>query len=65
MASLKQIDLFENSDLLPPEVLDIYKEFPDELTYEECAIFLKRLESLGYTFEYYLDAVPFNLKKIN
>ena len=65
MTSLEQIDLFENSDLLPPEVLVICKEFPDVLTYEECAYFLKRMEALGYTFEYYLDALPFNLKKIN
>jgi len=65
MTSLEQIDLFESSDLLPPEVLNIYKEFPDELTYNQCAYFLKRMEALGYTFEYYLDAVPFNLKKIN
>lgn len=64
MTSL-EIDLFENSDLLPPEVLVIYKEFPDELTYEECACFLEQMEALGYTFEYYLDALPFNLKKIN
>jgi len=63
MEKLDQVDLFENHNLLPPEVLAIYDEFPDKLTYEECACFLQRMEAVGYSFEYYLDALPFNLKK--
>lgn len=65
MKKLEQIDLFENLNVLPPEVLAIYVEFSDELTYEKCACLLKRMKDVGYTFEYYLDAIPFNLKKYN
>ena len=33
--------------------------------YESCAKMLSELEALGYTFDYYLDAVPFNLRLKN
>lgn len=56
-------DLFETPDKIPKDVLDILATFQDN-TYEECEMILNKLERIGYTFEYYLDAEPFNLRKI-
>jgi hypothetical protein len=33
-------------------------------TYENCYNMVTELESVGYTCDYYLDAVPFDLRKI-
>ena len=60
------IDLFENSHLLPVEVksvIDRYGEL-DEPTYDNCEAMLKELEPLGYTFDYELDAIPYDLRPI-
>ena len=57
------MDLFEHYETLPQEVQDIIATFEDE-TYDECERLLKELEAHGYTFEYYLDASPYNLTKI-
>lgn len=56
-------DLFETPDLIPKEVLDILAQFEDN-TYEECERILNKLEQIGYTYEYGLDAEPFNLMKL-
>jgi hypothetical protein len=59
------IDLFENYELLPSNVLKVLTNFEDmEETYEDCEKFRNELEKIGYTFEYYLDAIPYDLKKI-
>ena len=34
------------------------------LNYKDCDNFLKEVETIGYTFEYGLNAEPFNLKKL-
>lgn len=60
------IDLFENPDDLPKEVQDILNEFAEmSNTYETCAFLVIELEKVGYTCNYGLDAVPYNLTKIN
>ncbi len=56
-------DLFETPDLIPKDVLDIIAQFEDN-TYEECERILNKLEQIGYTYEYGLDAEPFNLRKL-
>jgi hypothetical protein len=56
-------DLFETPDLIPKYVLDIIAQFEDN-TYEECERILNKLEQIGYTYEYGLDAEPFNLRKL-
>ncbi len=56
-------DLFEHPELLPKEVQTILNEFT-EPTYKECKQLLEKLKPLGYTFDYYLDAIPYNLQKI-
>lgn len=62
----KQIDLFEQPQLLPPEVVDVLNEFSlADNTYENCEKLVQALKPLGYTCDYELDAEPFNLRKIN
>ncbi len=57
------MDLFEKYETLPQKVQDVLLTFEDE-TYDECRRLLDELKPLGYTFEYYLDACPFNLQKL-
>ena len=60
-----KIDLFEFPQMLPEAVQDAINEAGEVDTYEECEALQIRLNALGYDFEYYLDAIPYNLHKIN
>ena len=60
-----ETDLFDNFEDLPKKVQDILDLSEDEQTYDNCELMLKKLKPLGYTFEYGLDAIPYNLKKIS
>ena len=61
-------DLFETPELLPTELQELFGQYEEQMcngfSYQEAAELLFRTENLGYTFEYGLDAEPFNLKKI-
>ena len=57
-------DLFQKWEELPEEVQDLINNFGECDTYKLCNKLLKKLEPLGYTFNYYLDANPYNLRKI-
>ena len=66
---MTEIDLFEDYESLPVELRDICERYSDieahdGFGYKECGELLADVEKLGYTFEYGLDAVPFNLQKI-
>jgi hypothetical protein len=56
-------DLFETPELIPNNVMNILETFEDN-TYDECDRIQNELEQIGYTFDYYLDAEPFNLRKL-
>ena len=56
-------DLFGEFSKLPGNVQKIFANNP-EPDYMECEAMLKEAEALGYTFEYGLDSIPFNLRKI-
>ncbi len=58
-------DLFETPDLLPIEVKAILDKYSamDE-TYENCEALVSELETVGYTCDYGLDGVPYQLEKI-
>lgn len=56
-------DLFETPELIPIKVRLILETIEED-SYEELERILKEIEPLGYTFEYYLDAVPYGLRKI-
>ena len=63
-------DLFKNYEEQPVELKAICdkwleNEQSDGLSYQDCKMFLKEVESIGFTFEYGLDAEPFNLKPID
>lgn len=57
-------DLFEVYDLLPRPVKEVLESIPEDPNYTDLEQALEQLKPLGYTFEYYLDAQPYNLKKI-
>ena len=56
-------DLFEVYDLLPGPVKEVLESIPEDPNYTDLEQALEELKPLGYTFEYYLDAQPYNLKK--
>lgn len=52
-------------DDLPIEVTDVFdNEDMNDLDYTMLARMVENLEKIGWTMEYYLDAEPFNLHKI-
>lgn len=55
-------DLFNTPELIPEDVRAVFEKY-EEPTYETLAAMLKEVEELGYTFDYYLDAVPYDLRK--
>src|SRR5690606_24147883 len=57
-------DLFDHPEKLPVEVMAVLERHIHVDNYPECEIMLKKLNHLGYTFDYYLDALPHNLRKI-
>lgn len=58
-------DLFETPELIPDEVQAIFDTLNEDLDeYAELERIKEEIEPLGYTFDYYLDAVPYDLRKI-
>lgn len=58
-------DFFEFYEELPPKPRAVLEKYSlEDMTYESCASMLEEMEALGYTFEYYLDAVPYDLRKM-
>jgi hypothetical protein len=58
-------DLFETPEKIPQEVnkiLDKYRE--GEYTYTELQKLQAELQKVGFTFDYYLDAIPYNLREL-
>jgi hypothetical protein len=64
------MDLFEDYELLPEELKVVCDKWQEKaaywgLDYNDCEIFQKECEAIGYTFDYGLDAEPFDLRPIN
>lgn len=57
-------DLFETPEKLPIEVQNVLNKYGEIETYDQCKAMLKELKPLGYTFDYGLDAQPFDLQKL-
>lgn len=57
-------DLFEHPEKLPQAVHQILNEFGYTEDYEACDLLIQKLNEVGYTCEYGLDASPYNLTKI-
>lgn len=63
----KGIDLFEDYKNIPPELQKVLDKNDNNLTggdYRELEKALKEVEKIGYTFDYYLDGVPYDLRPI-
>ncbi len=61
----KEIDLFEQYALLPDRVQKlITTHFDGNQDYTTCKVVLREMKKLGYTFDFGLDAEPYNLRKI-
>lgn len=58
----QQIDLFENYKLMPFDIRQVYIKWEEKidngLDYSDCEKFLAECESVGFTFQYELDANP-------
>ena len=62
-------DLFECPDKLPLKIQAILKRFNDleiemGIQYADLIQMGKEMANYGYSFDFYLDCVPYNLKKI-
>jgi hypothetical protein len=58
-------DLFNTPELLPQEVKDILAKYEEMGTsYDTCNNLVKELEQVGYTCDYGLDGIPYELTKI-
>jgi hypothetical protein len=58
-------DLFNYPDKIPKKVRKVLETFDENGDdYQELARIVNRIEKLGYTFDYYLSAEPYNLRKI-
>jgi hypothetical protein len=62
-------DLFEKPNLLPTKVQAILNQFNDleiekGIQYADLINLGQELAIYGYEFDFYLDCVPYNLKKV-
>lgn len=58
-------DLFETPEKIPSEVATILdKHREGEFTYSNLPELKAELEKVGYTIDYCLDAIPFDLRKV-
>jgi hypothetical protein len=51
-------------DILPQNVKDILDKYEECESYEECSKLVKELETIGWTCDYYLDANPFDFRRV-
>lgn len=63
-------DLFENPETLPPKIQAILSrynalEIEKGIEYSDLINMGKEMANYGYEFEFYLDCIPYNLKKLN
>lgn len=55
----------ESIETLPQYVIDILeKHYMDDETYYNCELLTKELNSVGYTCDYGLDGIAYDLKPI-
>ena len=60
----QSVDYFENYDLLPKKVYNIITQAGELEDYEDTLKLQEKLESIGWTFDFYLDNTPYNLRPI-
>lgn len=58
-------DLFETPELMPDNLQAIVDKYAHaDNSYEMCRAMLIECMAIGYTFDFYLDAMPYNLRPI-
>jgi hypothetical protein len=62
MGDIMTRDLFNHIDQLPTKVQELLSRECD--SYEDCNTLIAELNELGYTMDYDLDAVGYNLRKM-
>lgn len=64
---MEEDDLFSQPELIPENVQEIfdryYEEHGEEMEYSDTERMQKEVEAEGYTFDFDLDNVPYNLRK--
>lgn len=61
----EQKDLFEYYEDQPEELQRVLKPYEEhDPTYESLKKILEEVQSIGFTFDYGLDAMPYNLRKM-
>jgi hypothetical protein len=63
------LDLFENYEMMPKNLKKIVDEYSRKyesgnMDYRDTEKFLKEVEAIGYTFDYYLDNEPYGLRPV-
>jgi len=62
------VDLFEVQETLPinlQAILDYYSsEYGEDINYEQLTQMQAECKAIGFSFEWGLDAIPYNLRKI-
>lgn len=59
------MDLFDDYENLPSEVLTILEKFSSKINnYKNCENLITELEKIGYSCEYDFSVEPFNLIKL-
>jgi len=56
--------LFEDYQAMPKQLSEIVDRHEQAETYKELEAMKKEVESIGFTFDYYLDATPYGLRPI-
>jgi hypothetical protein len=63
------LDLFENYEMMPKNLKKIVDKYSRKyesgnMDYRDTEKFLKEVEAIGYTFDYYLDNEPYGLRPV-
>lgn len=65
---MEAINLFADYDLLPEEPKNLLEQFEEatqgDPDYDDLSDWLEKFNAIGYTFDWYLDAVPYALTTI-
>jgi hypothetical protein len=59
-----KLDLFEYPHLIPENIQKILNGYDDCSDYRTLSKMVERLNEIGFTFDYYLDAQPYDLVRI-
>ena len=59
------VDYFESYELLPNKVYNIITQAGELEDYKDTLGLQEKLESIGWTFDFYLDNTPYDLRPIN